>query len=314
MVGSDHHEHCCQWGAVMLYDIGLVLNQGYLGSRGLDGEVEGHSHTHHSCHVHPLHQHAHLGLGPAPGLTPPIPAPHPGSQQPVFQHPLHFGFQSYSYPGHFPAPGIADQYHVTGLGMNMPPYPQQYSTVPQLWGYGQNMAGGFPPGGFPNAGNRIPNLGGYPNTGRIPNSGGAANTNVDHLPSFSKLVRAGQRSLNNSGMADRIKKCWLEADKLGRKNIGSSCCNTTNTARILNAGGFLNPALQPIVDKPAAQANAQAAVTRTVNQTDGGIPSAAMPTRTYPNIQIRPGVAVLEGEVSPTFTTVMDADWDDIHD
>jgi hypothetical protein len=212
----------------------------------------------------PHHQHARLSLGPAPG-----------SQQPTFQHPPHFGFQLYSYPGGFPVPGIADQYHITGLGMNVPPYPQPYGTVPQQWGYGHNAAGGFPPGGFPNAGDGILNLGEFPNVGGIPNPGGMANVNMAIIP---------------------------------------------------------NPALQPIADRPAAQATAQAAVTRMVNQTGGGVPSAATPIRTYPNKQIRKGgtshqlrhelttdipevwlfnIAVLEPKVTWKFTEVTDADWED---
>lgn len=128
----------------------------------------------------PHQQRARLGLGPAPGAMPPTPMSQPGLQQPTFQpafqHPQHFGFQPYSYPGGRPVPGIADQYHAAGLGMNVPLYPQPYGAAPQPWGYGQNAAGGFPDaGGFLNAVGGLPNLGGFHNLGGIPNQGGTAN-------------------------------------------------------------------------------------------------------------------------------------------
>ncbi|KAN0137985.1 hypothetical protein V8E53_004204, partial [Lactarius tabidus] len=117
-----------------------------------------------------LHPHHHAHLGPAPGPIPPA-----STQQPAFQHPPHFGFQPYLYPGVLPVQGIANQYHTGGLDMNIPPYSQQYGAAPQLWGYGQNMAGGLLiPGGFPPAG-------GFPNHDGFPNPG-APNTNVARLP------------------------------------------------------------------------------------------------------------------------------------
>jgi hypothetical protein len=146
------------------------------------------------------HPHHHAHLGPAPGPIPPA-----STQQPAFQHPPHFGFQPYLYPGVLPVQGIANQYHAGGLDMNVPPYSQQYGAAPQLWGYGQNMAGGLLiPGGFPPAGG-FPNHDGFPNPG-APNTNVAGLLNPVPQPIVGELDTHGNAQPTVARVAKRIER------------------------------------------------------------------------------------------------------------